>query len=172
MWLSQVGIRILESGGDPLSLETVPIGCVSTRVFVCRIRRISARPPREQKPLGKPVPGTVPGAPDSTGRPDLDLPAFRRFYMITARAGRPASHTSSELFQQCGFRPQQSPPPRGQHFNSTRRRRRASANQPLRMPRVCGGRVVCGAMWQAAKRRQTQLEWGCACLPALECSAC
>ena len=31
--------RITESAGDPLLLETVPIGCVSTRAFVCRIAR-------------------------------------------------------------------------------------------------------------------------------------
>ena len=54
--------------------------------------RLPQRPPREQIALGKPVPGTVPTAPDSTGRPDLDLSDFCRFYIITARAGQPASN--------------------------------------------------------------------------------
>ena len=50
-----------------------------------------APPQRRQIALGKSAAGTVPTAPDSTGRPDLDLPAFRRFSMITARAGHSAS---------------------------------------------------------------------------------
>ena len=45
--------------------------------------------------------GTVPTAPDSTRRPDLDLPAFRRFSMITVRAGQAASHGSCTSCQPC-----------------------------------------------------------------------
>ena len=65
-------------------------------------------------------------------------------------------------------RPQQSPPPRSQGVDLTRRRRREPANQPPRITTVCGGRVACSAMWHAGKWRQTQLELGCACLPAPE----
>ena len=102
-------------------------------------RRISARPPREQIALGKPAAGTVPTAPDSTRRPDLDLPAFRRFSMITVRAGQSASHGSCTELSAVLLRPQRSPPPGRQHSldsNFTRQRRRESPNQPARIP-VC-----------------------------------
>ena len=99
-------------------------------------RRISARPPREQIALGKPAAGTVPTAPDSTRRPDLDLPAFRRFSMITVRAGQAASHGSCTELSAVLLRPQRSPPPGRQHSNFTRQRRRESPNQPARIP-VC-----------------------------------
>ena len=103
---------------------------------------------------------------------DLDLPVFAVFPMITDRAGHRQPLTPrSQLFQPCCFRPQQSPPPRSQGLNLTRRRRREPANQPPRITTVCGGRVGCSAVWQSGKWRQTQLELGCACLPALEGSA-
>ena len=98
--------------------------------------RISASTPREQIALGKPAAGTVPTAPDSTRRPDLDLPAFRRFSMITVRAGQAASHGSCTELSAVLLRPQRSPPPGRQHSNFTRQRRRESPNQPARIP-VC-----------------------------------
>ena len=91
--------------------------------------------------------------------------------MITARAGQTDSHSSCKALAVMRARPQQSPQPHSQHPDFTTRRRRESANQPLRIRRVCGGRVVGSARWTAGKWRQTQIELGCACLPAVEGSA-
>ena len=88
--------------------------------------------------------------------------------MITGRAGQPTSHGSCTALAAVLPRPQQSPPPCGQHLNFTRRRRRASANQPPCITPVCGGCVACSAMWTAGKWRQTQIELGCASPAALD----
>ena len=71
------------------------------------------RPPREtttpSSPRTKPEVWSSP----SWRRPDLDLPAFRLFNMITARTGQRASHASCTAlsFSRAAPAAQQSPPP-------------------------------------------------------------
>ena len=80
--------------------------------------------------------------------------------MIAARAGQTASHASSQLFQPCCFRPQQSPPPGRQGSDFTRRRRRglesaAAHYAGVRRSRGRQRRVDSGKM--AANANQTGL---------------
>ena len=103
---------------------------------------------RNSKPL-RCAPGRLPGASLWQRGPDLDLPAFRRFYMITARAGHTASHTSSKALPAMLARPQRSPPPGRQVLEFTRRRRLKSANQPAHITTVCGGFVAGHRLWRA-----------------------
>ena len=112
-------------------------------------RRISARPSRETRTPSKCAPGRLPGAPAVAKGRYLDLPAFRRFYMITARAGHTASHTSNKALPAMLARPQRSPPPGRQVLEFTRRRRRKSANQPAHITTVCGGFVAGHRLWRA-----------------------
>ena len=106
--------------------------------------------------------------------PAISISSCRHdFYIITPRVGQYNSEDHGGLYGcSCSLaRPQQSPPPVSHDMEFTRRRRLRSANQPLPIRRVCGGRVVRSAMWTAWKWRQTQLKQGCASLPALEGSA-